>query len=267
VRSVLRAVAVVAALVCVPALTAFVASRVDDDGAAGSAASDFSAVSATTTAEERAAVEALLKSAVLLPEDIPEEFALDEDNGETFSTNEDVAGEQLDVPGAPTLEDLNRLGRILGYDATYSREVAQDSPLGSTLSLDVGIELYGDTKGAREAFDWMGSLFSDPELIEAWQGQAPEGTVQVSISPISFVDVGRDRNAYEIQETVYIAEIDSDVSLSAQLVFILRGSAIGSLTALAMGSPGPLQELEELTSQDLEDLARTLDERMKDALE
>ena len=215
---------------------------------------------ASMTAEERAATEALLKAAALRLEDLPSGFTLDE---EGFTTNEETAEEQIDNPYAPTLEDLNRFGRILAYEASYSQEVPAGSLLeGGTLSLQVTTTVYQDSDGADEAFEFVREQASDPEFLEAFEESFSSPGVDVrdaSISPMSFAELGDERLAFEIKVSTHSTDLDQDLDFIAQLVGVRRDRGIGSVTVLAVNSPSPVEELEDLT--------RTLDERLKDALE
>jgi hypothetical protein len=211
--------------------------------------------------EERAETEALLKAAALRLEDLPSGFILDE---ERFTTNEETAAEQKDNPYAPTLEDLNRFGRILAYEATYSQEVSLSSLVtGGTLFIQTTAAVYRDSEGASEAFEFVRQQASDPGFADEFQKNfASSSSVEVrsaTISPMSFAAVGDDRLAFKIDITAHSADVDLDLNFVGQIVGVRRGRAINSVTVLAVGSPSPVQELE--------DLARTLDERMQDALE
>jgi len=216
---------------------------------------------ASMTADERAATEALLKAAALRLEDLPSGFTLDE---EKFSTNEETAEEQKDNPYAPTLEDLNRFGRILAYEANYSQEVSAGAlAAGGTLFLQVTAAVYRDSKGASEALEFVRQQASDPGFAEEFQQNfASSSGVQVrsaSISPMSFAKVGDDRIAFEMKFTMHNPDLNTDFQYVTQIVGVRRDRGIGSVTVLAIGSPSPVQELE--------DLARTLDQRLKDALD
>jgi hypothetical protein len=206
------------------------------------------------TTEERSQAEGLLKAATLGAADLPEGFTLVD---EGFTTNEEVAGEEGSSPGALGVEDLDRLGRILGYEAVYSREASS-----GTLLLLVTTDLFRDSAGAGEHFDLLRQQPSDPELLKALQESLPDASLDIqnaTISPISFAEVGDDRLAYELKATVHIPDLNTNVVQFTRFVDIQRGRGIGSLAAVAVGSPSPVEELE--------DLARKLDERMKDALE
>jgi len=219
-------------------------------------------IAATTTAaatEDRPEVEALLRAAALRLEDLPSGFTLDE---EKFTTNEQQAEEGSAHPGGPTLEDLNRFGRILGYEADYSQEVSVGSLLGGTLFLQATTVVYRDSAGARDAFEFTRQRASDPEFAKAFEASVAGSAGEVrdaSISPMSFAEVGDDRIAFEMKFTMHNPDLNIDYQYVVQLVGIRRGRGIGSVTVLAITSPSPIQELE--------DLARTTDERLKDALE
>jgi hypothetical protein len=213
---------------------------------------------ASMTADERAATEALLKAAALRLEDLPSGFTLDE---EKFTTNEEAA-EGSDSPGAATLEDMNRFGRILGYEANYSQEVSLGSLLGGTLFLQATTVVYRDSAGARDAFELTRQRTSDPEFAKAFEASVAGSAGEVrdaSISPMSFAKVGDDRIAFEMKFTMHNPDLNTDFQYVTQIVGVRRDRGIGSVTVLAIGSPSPVQELE--------DLARTLDQRLKDALD
>ena len=214
---------------------------------------------ASMTAQDRSETEALLKAAALQLEDLPSGYTLDE---ERFSTNEETAQEQKDNPYAPTLEDLNRFGRTLSYDASYSQEVTADTTSG-TLFVQITSALYQDSDGAAEALDFVRQQASDPGFADEFeQNFASSSGVQVksaTVSPMSFAKVGDDRLAFEMKITAVSPGTDTDLDFVARVVGVQRGRGIDSITVLSVGSPSPVEELE--------DLARTLDERMKDVFE
>jgi hypothetical protein len=207
------------------------------------------------TAEERAAAEPILRAAILSGEDMPEGFTFSE---EGFLTNEESAAQGLDYTGAPTVEDLNRWGQILEYEVTYQREFPT-TLTGATLSIDVTITLYRDSAGADDNFEVVRQQTSGPDYIGALEQAFAEGGRDISMSPISFANVAEDRMAFEFRYTMYAPNVERDLDFVEQLIAIRRGRAIGVIDALATGSPHPVEELE--------DLARKLDERLKDALE
>ena len=232
--------------------------------AAGEPAATIAPGSATATAptsgavEDRAEVEALLKATALRLEDLPEGFSLDE---ESFTTNEESAGDAGAI-GEPTLEDLNRFGRILGYDASYSQGGPSSLLDRGTLSLFATATLYGDSDGADQAFEFVRDQASDPDFVDAFEESLTSPGVEIqdaSISPMSFAELGDERQAYEVKVSAHSTDLDQDFDFIAQLVGIRRDRLVGAVTVLAINSLSP--------EPGLEDLARTLDERMKDALE
>jgi len=217
------------------------------------------AATAAATVEDRAEVEALLKAASLQVGDLPDGYSLDE---ERFTTNEESAGETTG-PGEATLEDLNRFGRILGYEASYSQEAAPSAILeGGTLFLQTTTTVYQDSDGAKEHFAFVRDQASDPEFIDAFEQSFASGSgVEVSdasISEISFADVGDERLAYEVKISAHSTELNQDFDFVGQIVGVRRGRMIGAMTVVGVNSSTPTGQLE--------DLARTLDEHMKDAL-
>jgi len=239
-----------AALACSLGLFFFVASRGGSDEAdlAERTTSASAAIAATMTVQERAAVEALLRTASLRPEDLPEGFDLEE---AWFVTKEEAARQTSGFSSAATPEDLDRLGWVLGYHATY----------GEPSSLQLAIGLYRDSQGASEAFNLYREQQANPEPTS--EGDSGESSMlrDVSISPMPFVDVGEERMASELRFTVHDAGLDRDFGYSVRSVVIRRGQAVGAISV----AEGELNT--PLTAQQLQDLARTLDERMKNALE
>jgi hypothetical protein len=120
--------------------------------------------------------------------------------------------------------------------------------------------LYRDSTGADESLEFIRQQTSDPEYVRALQ-QAGTGQElrDLEISPVSFADIGENRMAFEARFKAYDPERGQDLDLVSQLIATRRGRAIGTLVVRAVGSPHPLEEVE--------DLARALDEHMKDALE
>ena len=207
------------------------------------------------TAEERAAAETILRAASLPGEDLPQGFTFQE---ERFLTNEESAAEESHYAG---VEDLNRWGQILRYEVTYQREIPP-TLTGATISLAVTTVLYRDEAGARNALDFERLRASSPEsLLDtlAWPAYSELNVGEASVSPISVGGIGDDRATYQMEVPGSLPDIDSELKFFGQLLFVRRGKAIGSLAMVAVGSPHPVKELEAL--------ARTLDEHMKDALE
>ena len=244
-----------------PSPTTTTAPAGEPAATAAPASATAPAPTAAATVEDRAEVEALLKASALRLEDLPEGYTLDE---ETFTTNEESAGDESELLGAPTLEDLNGFGRILGYEASYSQDASLSALLeGGALSLQVTTTLYEDSDGADEAFEFVREQASDPEFVESFEESftnSPGVEVRdASLTPISFAELGEERLAFEFKVSAHSTELDQDFDFIARVVGVRRDRAIGSVTVLAINAP-PAED-------ELEDLARTLDERMKDALE
>jgi hypothetical protein len=216
---------------------------------------------AAATVENRDEVEALLKAASLQQEDLPSGYTLDE---EGFTTNEEAVGETSD-PGEPTLEDLNEFGRILGYNTSYSDLEKSLNALGEdggTLSIDATTTLYDDSDGADDAFEFVRDQVNDQEFLETYKESTEIPGVEITdatISQMSIAELGDKRLAIEVKVSAHSTDLDQDFDFIAQVVGIRRDRIIGSITVLAITAPSPGDELE--------DLARTLDGRMKDALE
>ena len=213
---------------------------------------------ASMTAEERAATETLLKAAALQAEDLPSGLTLAEEN---FTTNEDEAEQENILPGAPTAEDLSRWGRILGYQASYSPDT-QAIATGATLSFLVETDVYRDSEGAEEHFQVISQQPSDPAFITWFQEDAKAAGADVQdavVSPLPFIEVGDNQMAFELRLSAYYADSDQEVNLITQIIGIRRDRALGFITMITLDSPSPVGVLEDLT--------RTLDQRMKDALE
>lgn len=216
-------------------------------------------IAATLTVEERAEAEALLKAAALRAEDLPEGFTLDE---EKFTSNEEAAEEESDYPGGATEEDLDSLGRILGYEASYTRE-SLGALLGGTTNVGVGTSVYRESDGASQHLDLMREQWSDPGFVKALQQQAGGGVGEVSdveISPMSVAEAGDEQFGLELRLTIHQADLDWDMDIIAQFVHMQRGRLLGYVSLAAIGAPSRL-------GPSIEELARVLDERMKDALE
>jgi len=212
---------------------------------------------ASMTDEERAA-EALLKAAALQAEDLPSGLTLAE---EKFTTNEDEAEQENILPGSPTAEDLSRWGRILGYQASYSPQT-QTITTGATLSFLVETDIYRDAKGADEHFAVISQQPSDPAFITWFQEDAKAAGADVQnaiVSPLPFIEVGDNRMAVELRLTALYADSDQELNFITQIIGIRRDRALGFITMITLDSPSPVGVLEDLT--------RTLDQRMKDALE
>jgi len=241
--------------------------------ASATAAGASPTVSAPTlTPEERAEAEALLKAASLRPEDIPEGFPLED---ESFTTNEELAEiggmlvEMLGSAGGVALEDPYSSGRILGYYANYKAKRPTDpSSFSGTASFYVTVDLFRESSAAHEYFELARQYLSNPDEMAAsqeWE-QLQEYYESfglefrdLSVSSIAFAEVGDERLALETKLTMRLPDLDTDFHLVERAVAVRRDRAVGSVRVVAVNSSP--------SAKQLENLARTLDERMKDALE
>jgi hypothetical protein len=214
---------------------------------------------ATLALADRAELEALLKSMVLGSEDLPSGFTL---QGEKFETNEEAA---VDYPDGMEqgLADYARWGRLLGYQATYARGASLATVVAEeTMYIVLGATLCEKPKGASEAMAESKDRVLDPEeqakFLEAFKNENP-GWRDPQLEPMSFADVGDDTFAYQLTGKVGSVESGLEVTAIVQFVVVRRGRAIGTVAASAVQGPSSIQELE--------DMARKLDQRMKEALQ
>jgi hypothetical protein len=266
-RHALRAAALLAGPVCVLALLFFVASCGGGDGSQDQPTASATASVPTLTPDERAEAEALLRAAALRPEDVPEGLHL-EDEG--FATNEQL-GEVGDVfvkgfysANGVTLEDrFNSMGRILGYHTTYKADALSDPSFSGTVLFAVSVDLFRDSAGPHGDLERYRQHLPDEEALrenlqEAYEPKQME-LRDLSVSSLPFPEVGDERLAWEMKTTIRAPGLDTDLNTVLRWVYIQRDRLVGSLMVTAMNASPPVQQLE--------DLARKLDERMKDALE
>jgi hypothetical protein len=214
------------------------------------------------------ATEVLLQAASLRLEDLPDHFAFEYDR---FTTNEQliaVMGQFLEELGSlsVTREELDCWGRILGYTANYGTLEPQGHPFSGTVSFQVVVDLFRDSGGAGQYFAWLSRDLSNPQNSATWkraqerEDDFGEEWRYLSASPISFPQIGDERLAAEMAATVhYRYDPDLDFEYAAKAVAFRSGRAVGTIAVSAVNSSPDVDELE--------DLVRTLDERMKDALE
>jgi hypothetical protein len=215
-------------------------------------------VPTAATSEERDAAGPILMASALVADDLPEGFTLVD---EKYLSNEDSIDNERGYAAAATLDELNQLGQILQYIATYSRPTPA-TLTGATLSLREITALYRDEPGARSAFEFERARASNPaRLLDAlpWPANSNLNAAEASVSPLSVSGMGNDRAAVQIEVTGSLPDVGSELKFFGQLLLVRRGREIGSVATVAVGSPHPVSELETL--------ARTMDQRMKAALE
>ena len=209
---------------------------------------------ATATPLDRPALEALLKSVALTFGDLPSGFAL---QWEAFSDNEEAA--EFDPEGRQAaLARFNEWGRLLAYDASYMT----NDPLGAFLEggtalINVSLNIFQTSEGAAAGMEWGREVVADPGQA---RGLIP-GVIAIETEPLSFPSIGDETLAARFTGTLrpQDTEFDVDVDFVAHLVAIRRGRATAHILVGAIGGATPGQEVE--------DIIRTLDERLAQALQ
>lgn len=204
-------------------------------------------------AMDRPALEALLKRVTLRVEDLPSGFAL---QSEEFTDNEQAA--EFDPEGREAaLARFGEWGRLLGYQATHMT----NDPLGTFLSggnalITVAINIFRTSEGAAAAMEWGRQLVAEPGRM---MGLFP-GVISLEGEPLSFPTIGDETLAARLTGVFrpQDAQIEVDVDFVAHLVAIRRGPATAHILVAAIGGATPGQEVE--------DIIRTLDERLGQAL-
>jgi len=204
-------------------------------------------------------------AASLPPEDLPEHFRFQ--YGEFTTNGRHIIDMKslLKEPGSlrVTQEELDCWGRILGYTANYAKFEGMGR---GTASLLVVVDLFRDSGGAGQYFAWLTRDLSDPEASATWKraqdwgGSIGQEWQDVSASPMTFPPIGDERIAAVMAAAVhYDYDPNLDYKYAAKAVAFRSGRAVGTITITGEDSVPRTKELERL--------ARTLDERMKDALE
>jgi len=212
--------------------------------------------SATTGPTDRPTLEATLRSVALTLDDLPSGFVLQE---EAFTDNEEAA--ETDPEGKQAaLARLDGWGRLLGYAATYMT----NAPLGAfisggTASVSVSLSIFQTSEGAVAGMEWGRELVDDPsQSVSLFPG-----VISIEGEPMSFASIGDETLAARFTGTLRPegegAEFEVDVDFIAHLVAIRRGRATAHIIVGAIGGATPGQEVE--------DIIRTLDERLAQALQ
>ena len=261
-----RLTAVLIALACAAALLGGCGDGEEEPTAAASPTATEEAPpsppvpSPTLSPEERAEVEALLKSMAITPEnDMPPGFTLDQ---EGFNTNEEAA-EDYPEGEEQGLADYTRWGRLLGYRATYSTEPSLPTmTTGGTIGIQIRLALYADSAGASAAMAEAKDRLADPErragLVQQFEEENPQFE-DVVLEPMSFGQVGDDTSGYQLTGTVVDIELGIAADAVYQVFSIRRGRALGAVMVGAIHEASPIEELEAM--------AQKLDQRMAEALE
>jgi hypothetical protein len=210
--------------------------------------------SATAVPVDRPTLESMLRSVALTLEDLPPGFALQE---EAFTDNDEAA--ETDPEGKQAaLARLDGWGRLLGYEASYMT----NDPLGTfinggTALVNVSLNIFQTAEGAAAGMEWGRQVAADPSQSA---GLFP-GVIAIEGEPMSFPSIGDETLAAQFTGTLRPedAEFEVDVDFVAHLVAIRRGRATAHIIVAAIGGATPGQEVE--------DIIRTLDERLAQALQ
>ena len=210
--------------------------------------------SATAVPVDRPTLEAMLRSMALTLEDLPAGFVLQE---EAFTDNEEAA--ETDPLGKQAaLARLNEWGRLLGYEATYMT----NDPLGTfikggTAMVTVSLNIFRTSEGAAAGMEWGREIAADPSQSIALF----PGVISIEGEPMSFPSIGDETLAARFTGTLRPQDmaVNVDVDFVAHMVAIRRGRATAHIVVGAIGGTTPGQEVE--------DIIRTLDERLAQALQ
>jgi hypothetical protein len=236
-------IAVALALVAVPLVVGVGCGGGDEEGP-----------SATTVPTDRPTLEAMLRSVALTLDDLPAGFVLE---GEEFTDNEEAA--ETDPEGKQAaLARLNEWERLLGYGASYMT----NDPLGTfinggTASVTVSLSIFQTSEGAAAGLEWGREIAADPSQSIALF----PGVISIEGEPMSFPSIGDETLAARFTGTLRPegVELEVDVDFIAHLVAIRRDRATAHIIVGAIGGATPGQEVE--------DIIRTLDERLAQALQ
>jgi hypothetical protein len=210
------------------------------------------------------AAEVLLRNASLRQEDLPDRFRFQYDELTTNGRHVAIMG-QFEEPGSlgVTQEELDCWGRILGYAATYDRIEGMGRVTARVL---VTVDLFEDPGGASQYLAWLSRDLSNPVNSATWKraqgsyGQFDWEWHDVTASPISFTPIGNERIAGEMAAALHNRyDADLDFEYAAKAVAFRSGRAVGIIIVRGKDSAP--------STKQLEDLARKLEQRMKDALE
>jgi hypothetical protein len=212
--------------------------------------------SATAVPTDRPTLEATLKKMALLVEDLPPGFVL-QDPGELLTDNKEAA--EVDTTGRlASLTRLDEWGRLLGYQASYMT----NDPLGTYINggdatVTLSLSIFRTPEGAAAGMEWGRGVATDTSQAI---GLIP-GVIALEAKPMSFPTIGDETLAAEYKGTIRPQGMDVqiDVDFVAHLVAIRRGRATAQLLVAAIGGATPGQEVENMI--------RTLDERMAQALQ
>ena len=203
---------------------------------------------------DRPTLEATLRSVAPTLADLPSGFVL---QNEEFTDNEQAA--ETDTEGKQAaLARFDSWGRLLGYDATYMT----NDPLGTFMKggdamITVSLNIFETSEGAAAGMEWGRQVATDPSRLP---GLIP-GVVSIEPEPMSFPTIGDETLAARFTGTIRPenVELEVDVDFVAYLVAVRQGRGTAHIIVGAIGGATPGQEVE--------DIIRTLDERLAQALQ
>lgn len=174
---------------------------------------------ATPTATPSAVGEQL-RGMVLQPSDLPAGLTLAQ---ESFSTNQDVAGEGEDA--AATLAQLNEWGRILGHGVVFSSETSDAT---GVLLVDSTVSLYQGDGGAAASFA------DAVATARATDWQASVGAAKdVRVEEVPPLDVADEMLWLRISGTALIGNPATEQPFVQDVVLLRVGRARGSVSIVS----------------------------------
>jgi hypothetical protein len=203
---------------------------------------------------DRPTLEATLRSVAPTLADLPSGFVLQE---EQFTDNEEAA--ETDAEGAQAaLARFDSWGRLLGYDATYMT----NDPLGTFMRggdamITVSLNIFETSEGAAAGMEWGRQVAADPSRLPSLM----PGVISIEAESLSFPTIGDETLAATFTGTIRPegVELEVDVDFVAHLVAVRQGRGTAHIIVGAIGGATPGHEVE--------DLIRTLDERLAEALQ
>ena len=219
-KSLVAAIAVISLLVAVAVACggggdndeALQSTLVPSSGATGTPAATPTAIPS--------ALEEQLKSMVLHVSDMPAGFS---EVQESFSTNEEVAGEGEDA--ADTLAQLTQWGRIMGHGVVFSSE---SSDQGGVLLVDATVSLYQSDSGASASF----ADAVNTARTTDWAATAGEAT-NVTVEEIPPLDVADEMLWLRLNGTATIGDPPAEQPFIQDVVILRVGRVRGSVSVVS----------------------------------
>jgi len=185
---------------------------------------------AATPVGTPSAVEQQLNGMVLQLSDMPAGFSV---ASESFSTNEDVAGDGEDA--AEVLANLTEWGRILGHGVVFTSEASDAS---GVLLVDSTASLYQNNGGAAASF-------ADAVVTARatdWQAAVAEAT-DVQVEELPPLDVADEMLWLRVSGTASVGDPAAEQPFIQDVVLFRVGRARGSVSTLTSATDAaPLVE-------------------------